>query len=324
MTRIKYFLLAPLAVLLMGPAASGHTADRGVDGSEPAPASLKWWAGTAKTLASRGDIDSVFTAGVILQSGLAGPDERERGQQFVRQAAQRDPASADLAAMAMLGCTEQDGCDPGAYVERYRHTTPHDARAWLPALIRATKRRDEAAITRTLAHMAAAHRFRGYWIELMERFHRAFSHVSPLPGAGANPAADPDGARWSTALNLASAVAIPGYQSLTLACKPDNSAFPSRESDCRRIGQLLTHGETLVQNRIGSRLLEWTARNAGERDAVLAMRHTMRWQKSAAGRLEGAADWADALLKYRSESRAIEARLERAGLPLDPPKDWSE
>ena len=306
-------------ILLVGAAACGHAADRGAEESKPPSAAYTWWTGAAGTLTTRGDTDALVTAGAILRLGLAGPDERARGQKLVEQAGQRDPTSADIAAIAMLGCTDGNGCNLGEFVERYRQASPQDARAWLPALTRATNKHDEAAITRTLAQMAAAHRFGGYWIELMERFHRALSHVPPLPGTDP---ADPDDARWATALNLATALAIPGYRSLTLACEPGNSALPSRKRDCRKVGQLLAHSETLVQNRVGLRLLEWTATNAGERDAALAARQRMQWQKSALGRLEGTADWADALLEYRAESRAMGARLEDAGLPLDPPKDW--
>lgn len=323
----------------------------------------QWQADTLNTLKMRGDADSLFTAALYELKPMLGADHtlhtrkhaKQHALDLLDQAASLEPGAADIAAQALMTCSEITGCDIGTYADRYRAAAPNDALAWLPALQVAVKQQDQTEITHIVQRMGTADSFHSYMIAAGERAERGMSHVPPQPDFGdMNRVTGGDqqlidevtqSMRSVSARMLAISATMLPYEPITNACTPTAAAFANRRSACRHIGLLLEHGGSAIGNRIGLLLHRQAANSDADYASALATGRRLDWQShiyiskliaQSPAEPPGAEPTAKALRKiiaftqrdtaatrrYQGEAAGRQALLKAAGLPLNPPANW--
>ncbi|NCT67639.1 MAG: hypothetical protein GXC76_08340 [Rhodanobacteraceae bacterium] len=204
---------------------------------------------------------------------------------------------------------------------------PDNAASWLPAVALAARGGDAAALDAALARMAAATRYDDHFAAALRAWMEAFERQPPQHTGRL----DAEGAAFMAALARASALAVPAYGPLFAACKgADGTPLPAqRRGQCNAIGRLLLHaGTTRIDRDIGARLLRYGG-DAAPTEADRAMIRRLAWQQQQAAPLRIDEDPV-ALRAYATDWRSctdevevIERALRRAGLPVEPPADWT-
>lgn len=136
-----------------------------------------------------------------------------------------------------------------------------------------------------------------------------------------------------SAMGLWSSVANTGHQALVQSCRGDAlRATPTRSVDCRHVAALLAeHSGSAIDRFVGHGMQRELAASAAERAGVDARRRRMDWQMLEWGRAAqrqpdgGEAQFVRLLEdpSIRTEQQLLERVLQEAGVPLEPPADWS-
>lgn len=323
----------------------------------------QWQTDAVTTLAMRDDADSLFTAALYDLSPVLRANNtmhtrkhaKQHALDLLDQAAALEPNAADIAAQALMTCSEIVGCDVSTYADRYSTAAPNDALAWLPALQIAVKQADQTEITRIVQRMGAADTFHSYRVASGERAERAMSHVPTQPDFGElNRVVGGDqqlitdvtqSARSVSARMLASMATMLPYEPITKACKPTAAAFPERRQACRHIGLMLEHGGSAMGNQVGLLLHRQAADSDADHARALATGRRLDWQSrlyysklaydnsdTPRGAMPTVTELRKiiaiskqhtaAIRKYHGEAAGIQALLANAGLPLNPPANW--
>jgi hypothetical protein len=140
---------------------------------------------------------------------------------------------------------------------------------------------------------------------------------------------------WLAATATTAALALPAFQSLTIACRTnDRGINAERKDDCQTIGRLLvSKGDTMIATRIGSAMLR-VSRSFDETDVAQGRENDWIFSESTKAlnppdnsgvrSLDTARqfqiDWA----QTGTELAAMRKAIERAGLPTSPPPDWND
>lgn len=264
--------------------------------------------------------------------------------ELLERATRRAPDDVLVQWMATLDRSGANTCVaksvPDENVEALTRLQPDNAASWLMALALASTRKNPALVDDALAHMASSARYDDHfadtlraWLDVYDRF------PPPLSLQIAESAAAPSQISATTlksmmgftsALAQAAATAMPGYQYLTGACKPDaddNSSW-RRYAYCEDVGRLmLGNGKTLIARLIGFAVL----RNLGDLTAADRQeRRNLDWYMhkfiEAVGyeRADDIAigsyqtDWRH----FDDEVEIIKRALRRAGLPDEAPVGW--
>jgi hypothetical protein len=174
-------------------------------------------------------------------------------------AAAPDDALVQWLAMTM---TDEDGGKRAAR-QKLQQRDSRNVAVWLADLDEAVLANNASAVDVALTKMAASDRIDGHFADLVHALTLAYRRVpAPLSLFAAWP--DDEAAQLREVLPLsvaivhANAIAIPGFQNLLNACRVNAATGQNsqRAGDCATIGRMLvSRGDTLVANRIGSSLL---------------------------------------------------------------------
>ncbi|MEP6940342.1 MAG: hypothetical protein ABI846_11310 [Rudaea sp.] len=208
-----------------------------------------------------------------------------------------------------------------------------NASVWIEALNEAAARHDTAQVDAAMIRMAASRRADDHYADLAKatldvakRFPRQTEYVSLWAAQGQSADAGP----YLEATAIAAAFGIPAYQTLIRECRVSVSFAAMRRDECASVGRLLvTHGSTLVANRIGSALLrvsrtydDGDVRRAHEQDWVMQQRSTL-FAPDEVDTTEIVASIND-LLETGSEIESYRRIVARAGRPAAPADDWQD
>lgn len=291
-------------------------------------AMVQFWADVARDGSPR---ERALVARMPLPGEAPGGGKSRTGRQL-RAAAGAAPADELVqwlwasAPPDLSGCDASDPC-PGRAMALAR-LTPDNALAWLPVVDHAIVQGDRTGASEALARMAAASRydepiadFVAAWADLLRRHPlpaRAMLDDAGVPLAGI----ERDNAESVMAIAVAAAMVMP-VQGLYKHCDAKASPVPApgELASCRQVAGLMLDSQTIVQRMLGSGLM----RRAGA--AVdPAFERQRQWWTSAHQLLDENPHefhrYVEDLRSTRSEIRAIELLLHRAGRPLSPPADW--
>lgn len=218
---------------------------------------------------------------------------------------------------------------------------PDNAAAWIPTGQEAWKRRDDVALDSLLQKMSGA----SYYDELFEEAVVALNKLYirypiPAPVTQAWTAREkrqsamaseinPESAGMVAAIASAAAFALPAMAAMQ-ACdrKKNPKAAEARFENCGRLGRMiLAEGHTMWSTSMATLVLR---RSGNVDDKEIALIRGQRWRSHQASTLSTnylsdmagfRAYFAD-LESTRSELRAQELQLQRAGIPMAPPDGW--
>jgi len=137
-----------------------------------------------------------------------------------------------------------------------------------------------------------------------------------------------------TAVSIAAAWSLPGYQHLIKAC--DISLFPARADSCRRIAEIMFNdADTLMDRMIAVSLLERTATDPADRVHVQSLQQNADWQLAAFQEISISRPQAAMMIsaeefRYfatmlrRDEIVAMHGLLAAHAVPLQPPAGWKK
>ena len=142
-----------------------------------------------------------------------------------------------------------------------------------------------------------------------------------------------DEAAAVSAMGLWTAAAVPGLATLHEACSEQMlRARPARRDDCRHAAGLLVDGSGRVGDEHAGLAMLWAlATSAAERAAVEERQRALDWRMLQWGRIAqqqprgGAAQFVRLLSDpdIRTEQQLVARVLAEAGVPSDPPQDWT-
>ena len=136
----------------------------------------------------------------------------------------------------------------------------------------------------------------------------------------------------ATAVSIAAAWSLPGYQHLIKAC--DISLFPARTDSCQRIAELMfKDADTLMDRMIAVSLLERTVTDPADRARVQVLRQDFDWQLAAFQEISLSRPYGAILMSgeefryfatmlHRDEIVAMRDLLAAHSVPLQAPADW--
>lgn len=251
------------------------------------------------------------------------------------QAAPTDPLVQFL--WSSMGPGEWSGCDAASPCPEqsvaWAHLEPDNGLAWLPPFEALYKAGDEHAIDEAIAQMARANRYDDHLVDTWQAMRDAIS-ARPmstelarqmLHGEG-QVAGDPRGEAIGI-MAMAYAAALPAQLgSITRACRRElhPQSAPSRFENCVSIGRnILKSDSSLLMKSIATSVVRVSGLQT---DADREAKRVLDWRQQAAveavNRPNGADGYFADLASTGSEARAQELLLTRAGIALDPPKDW--
>lgn len=236
------------------------------------------------------------------------------------QAAPNDALVQWLVANYADTTTPEGAAHRAAAIEALTRIEPENGAVWMQALADAARRGDTAGVDAALVRMAEARSFDDHFVDIAHAWLDVYDRHPPP----ASLASDGYDAGFVAAFAKAAATAIPAYNPLVLACKePAN-----RAADCALAGRLmLEHANSLVARAIGFALLHTVD---AATDADREMRRTLDWYAANAMRGSGEDGNARDALAYENDWRRMndetevrKSAIRRAGLPIEPPADWT-
>ncbi len=228
------------------------------------------------------------------------------------------------------------GCDTGhpcpGRSMALAHIEPDNGAAWVPAIGEAAAAGDAGRIDRTLAKMAAANRFDEMLndsmtalLDVARRYPPPFDQNERVDGKSVTT----EMARLSFVFAQATAITIPNYRHLVIACRRDKhpEATLAHFENCGKIGRLmLTRSGAWVSRLIACSLLRESG-IAGTTDVENA--RTALWQYEQYGKLIKQEQAGQASLESlreqvggMSEVEANQRALRHANFAPMPPTGW--
>lgn len=222
--------------------------------------------------------------------------------------------------------TPEGAAHRAAAIDALTRIEPDNGAVWMQALNDAAKRGDASAVGDALARMAESRRFDDHFVDIVHAWVDVYDR-HPLPATLSTDGYD---AGFVAAFAKAAATAMPGYNSLVLACKPPatGTAHFDRAASCTTAGRLmLQRGDTLVARSIGFAIL----RNLdAATDADGAAKRNIDWYRANAMRGTGEDGNPSDALAHESDWRrmndeidVVKSALHRAGLPTEAPDGWT-
>ncbi len=214
---------------------------------------------------------------------------------------------------------------------------PRNAAVWAYALARATQNQDRAAIEDALLGMADSTIDNEHFSDLIKAQLDIIKRY-PLPeeylavAMKYSPTLSKSSAPYIYVTAIASAFALPAYQSLIKACTvyPQTGENARRSGTCARIGRLMAStGGTAIANRIGFAVLRVSG-SFNQDDVQLARNQDWVWHEKtdlyaatggeppSAALIADMTDWCET----GSELEAARRSIARAAKSAIPPSDW--
>ena len=325
----RHVALLTLTLLYAGSAFAGS------HGSPKSDADVYpvWRAAAARTLAARGDADSLATAAALV---FLGPPARSKAEsakaasaalELAVKASEAAPEDPAISWLRLQVCANAPSCDIRDAATTMRWVDADNGAAWLPTLATAQRDKDTTEIDRVLTDMAQDSHFDLYenraTVLMFDALKRAHGD---LPSGYLKS----DLSRLTEARGIAGAVSIPSFSALINACR--EAASTERREVCLKLSKTMQRADAIMAQLVGfavekrltptdgkelrtiaerRRLLEWRTAAANESDIPI-----LPWLKNARAR--------ERLAKMRALPREEDvciALLREHRMPLEPPED---
>jgi hypothetical protein len=273
-----------------------------------------------KSLVAAGDADSLAAAAMLSFGPTVTPVKR---LPLMAQAVSEAPDRPDLVWLNVRLCSEVEGCDPEPLEVQLRALDPDNGAAWFDSIGRAGSRHDVVAVRKGLSAIATSRRFDTYWNATVDHITNAIlkTHTMDLPSA------------LVTTIGVASATAVPAYQTILNACKGDPLQDPGVLNTCRQVSTVMRDGNTYLTEMVGIAIAMrvWPEGSPTYVDALSAKR-VAHYRMDADGKLslhrflfsEYAAKRLHLMMEKRSEQEVILAEILDARLNPNPPSAFTD
>ena len=216
---------------------------------------------TEQILIAAGDADSLAAAAMLSIGPTVNPLQRLT---LIARAVAESPDRPDLVWLNVRLCTQVEGCDSEPLEAQLRALDPDNGAGWFDSIGRAGKRNDVVAVRKDLVAIATSTRFDTYWNATIVHVTNAIlrTHTMDLPTA------------LIAAIGMASAMAIPAYQTIVKACKGEPLQDPGVLNTCRQVSSVMRGGDTYLTEMVGIAIAKraWPEASAEYVDAVSAKR----------------------------------------------------
>ena len=267
------------------------------------------------SLIAAGDADSLAAAAMLSFGPTFTPVQRLT---LMTRAVTEAPDRPDLVWLNLRLCNEVEGCDPEPLELHLRALDPDNGAAWFDSMGRAGRRHDVDAVSQGLSAIAASRRFDTYWNVTIVHITNAIVKTHTMDVRSA----------LVTAIGVASAIAIPAYQTILDACKGDRLQDAGVLDTCRQVSTVMRGGDTYLTEMVGIAIAKraWpegsptyvdalSAKRVGhyrmDADAKLSL-HRLLFSGYSAKRLH-------LMTEKRSEQEVILAEIVDAKLSPNPP-----
>jgi hypothetical protein len=275
---------------------------------------------TEQLLIAAGDADSLAAAAMLSVGPTFNPVQRLT---LIARAVSEAPDRPDLVWLNVRLCTQVDSCNPEPLEAQLRALDPDNGAAWFDSIGRAGRRNDVVAVRKDLAAIATSRRFDTYWNATIVHITNAIlkTHTMDLPTA------------LVATIGVASAMAIPAYQTIVNACKGDPLQDPDVLSTCRQVSTVMRGGDTYLTEMIGIAIAKrtWPEGSPTYVDAIGAKR-VAHYRMDVDGKLslhrflssEYASKRLQLMMEKKTEQEVNLAEILNAKLNPNPPSDWTD
>jgi hypothetical protein len=279
-------------------------------------------------LIQKGTADSLATAAVLSQFGA----ETDRGgYALVARAVELAPERRDLAWLAIRLCSSSSDCDPALPEEHLRRADPDNGVGLVGSLARAQAKGNAGAIDDTLAAIAQSKHFYVYFSPLVAATAAELALVRHH-GAG-KPTSKELTSATTEMIGAIAASVLPPSQSLSFSCKGlELQQVPGRLEHCRGAAQAFARADVFILEGLGLSLQYrlWPPESSESR-AVSDRRRVFQYRLEEYSRISLSSSKvderpADLINVFRTHEREQDVALvyfARAGIPADPPADWT-
>ncbi len=291
-----------------------------------------WRAAASRTLAARGDADSLATAAALTFAGSPSRSKADTAKaataalDFAVKSTELAPNNAAISWLRLQLCANALGCDIRDAATTMRWVDADNGAAWLPLLAIAQKDKDATEVDRILTDMAEGARFDLYSNRATVLMFDALKKIrASLPEGFARS----DSGRLTEVAGLTSAAFIPPFSPLINACR---EAVAERRETCLTLAKTMQRADTIMAQLVGFAIEHrLTSADAKEVRALADRRHLLEWRVGSVNQEDAAAPpWrANARARARVASMRTHAREEDADiallrerkLPVEPPED---
>jgi hypothetical protein len=275
---------------------------------------------TEQLLIATGDADSLAAAAMLSIGPTVNPVQRLT---LIARAVSKAPDRPDLVWLNVRLCTQVDSCNPEPLEAQLRALDPDNGAAWFDSIGRAGSRNDVVAVRKDLSAIATSRRFDTYWNATIVHITNAIlkTHTMDLPTA------------LVATIGMASAMAVPPYQTIVNACKGDPLQDPDVLSTCRQVSTVMRGGDTYLTEMIGIAIAKraWPEGSPTYVDAISA-RRVAHYRMDADGKLslhrflssEYAAKRLQLMMEKKTEQEVNLAEILNARWSPNPPSDYTD
>jgi hypothetical protein len=266
------------------------------------------------------DADSLAAAAMLSIGPTVNPAQR---LSLIARAVSKSPDRPDLVWLYVRLCTQVDTCNSEPLEAQLRALDPDNGAAWFDSIGRAGSRNDVVAVRKDLAAIATSRRFDMYWNATIVHITNAIlkTHAMDLPTA------------LVATIGMASATAVPPYQTIVNACKGDPLQDPDVLRTCQQVSTVMRGGDTYLTEMVGIAIAKraWPEDSPTHVDAINA-RRVAHYRMDADGKLslhrflssDYAAKRLQLMMEKRTEQEVILAEILNARWSPNPPSDYSD
>ncbi len=275
---------------------------------------------TEDSLIASGDADSLAAAAVLSIGPTSNPAQRLK---LIERAVSEAPDRPDLVWLNIRLCAQVDDCDPQPLEAQLHALSPDNGAAWFDSIGRAGRRNDVLEVHKDLAAIAGSRRFDTYWNTTVVHVTDAIvrTHTMDSPTA------------FVTSIGIASALALPAYQTIVKSCKEDALQDPNVLLSCRQVSMVMRGGDTYLTEMVGIAIAKraWPEGSSEYVDAVSA-RRTAHYRMQADGKLSLHRLLSSAYVEKHlqlmtaktTEQEVVLAEIVNAKLNPNPTPDWTD
>jgi len=316
---------AACALLLIAAFSTGAEAERGQESdfdqfNAHRPAAIE-------KLITKGTADSLAAAAVLKQFGA----ETDGGSYaLAARAVELAPDRGDLAWLAVRLCGSASDCDPGKPEQHLRSVDPQNGIGSIGALRRAQLTNDAAAIDSALTAIGNSQRFYVYFAPLVAATAPQLA-LAIHPGAG-QPSRKENARATVEMIGVIAASVLPPSQAFSVSCQGMALQVEGRLDRCRQAARGFERADTFIVEGLGLSLQQrlWPL-DSPEGRAVTARRRVFQYRLEEYSRLsissskidEFPPDVAEVFRTHDREQDAALVYFARAGIPADPPANWT-
>jgi hypothetical protein len=264
-----------------------------------------WRNEAVRTLAARGDANSLATAAALdFTSSYAAPSAAPAALHLIARASDLAPEGAAIGWLHLQLCAAAPNCDSRDVATVLRWVDPDNGAAWLSQLSTAYKDRDTIEVDRVLGDMARGTRFDLYYNQLMVLMFDALNAVRhELPGG----VVASDTAKLTALAGVANAEIIPPLSPLIDSCR-ESTPYSERRDDCLKLAKIMQRGDTVIVQMVGFSIEKrLVPPDSKEAKSLAERRHLLEWRFAAAGKLDSSIlPWTQ---NARTRTRLAEMRL---------------